>query len=200
SQQRRQLDYPPSQVKTLNLSTPGGSCSNNLLVFPVPVPDYFIDKKNRRTFPSECFLYVGQIYTENDSAISLIISLPSTFPSLTLTLIFTVNKDCAAFPQALKESLTLHSHNHFRPSCLGRHLHWDSPAASQIRPRSRDKKRPATHPQPVKRRNQRQNDARAQRLALDPVLVCSLVPRHLQTIQLSSPDKLLAPRSFGFFD
>lgn len=31
-------------------------------------------------------------------------------------------------PQALKESLTLHSHNHFRPGCLGRHLHRDSPA------------------------------------------------------------------------
>ncbi|MED6243979.1 hypothetical protein ATANTOWER_032542, partial [Ataeniobius toweri] len=67
SQQRRQLDNPPSQVKTLNLSTPGGSSYNNLLVFPVPVPNYFIDNKNRKTFPSECSLYVGQIYTENDS-------------------------------------------------------------------------------------------------------------------------------------
>lgn len=48
--------------------------------------------------------------------------------SLCLSLIATVNKECAAFPQALKESLTLHSHNHFRPGCLGRHLHWDLPA------------------------------------------------------------------------
>ncbi|MEQ2284384.1 hypothetical protein AMECASPLE_021131, partial [Ameca splendens] len=30
SQQKRQLDNSPSQVKTLNLSTPGGSCYNNL--------------------------------------------------------------------------------------------------------------------------------------------------------------------------
>ncbi|MEQ2257419.1 hypothetical protein ILYODFUR_034638 [Ilyodon furcidens] len=79
SEQRRQLDNPPSQVKTLNLATPGGSRYNNLvshfsdlsnhllyiirlftnpfcflplrLVFPVPVPDYF-DNKNRKTFPS----------------------------------------------------------------------------------------------------------------------------------------------------
>ncbi|MED6282164.1 hypothetical protein CHARACLAT_029158 [Characodon lateralis] len=34
SQQRRQLDNSTSQVKTLNLSTPGGSCYNHLLVFP----------------------------------------------------------------------------------------------------------------------------------------------------------------------
>ncbi|MED6272705.1 hypothetical protein CHARACLAT_033162 [Characodon lateralis] len=59
---RRQLNNPPSQVKTLNLSTPGGSCSNNLLVFPVPVLDYFVDNKNRKTFPSDCSLYVGLIY------------------------------------------------------------------------------------------------------------------------------------------
>lgn len=58
------------------------------------------------------------------------ISLPSTFLSLalSLSLVATVNKECAGFPQALKESLTLHSHNHFRPGCLGRHLHWDLPA------------------------------------------------------------------------
>ncbi|MED6255776.1 hypothetical protein ATANTOWER_014891, partial [Ataeniobius toweri] len=56
SPQRRQLDNPPSQVRTLNLSTPGGCCYNNLLVFPVPVLDYFVDNKNRKTFPSECSL------------------------------------------------------------------------------------------------------------------------------------------------
>lgn len=49
-------------------------------------------------------------------------------PSLSFSRIATVNKECAVFPQALKESLTLHSHNHFRPGCLGRHLHWDLPA------------------------------------------------------------------------
>lgn len=58
-----------------------------------------------------------------------IIAFPSTFLPLTLSLIATVNKECAGFPQALKESLTLHSHNHFRPGCLGRHVHWDLPAA-----------------------------------------------------------------------
>lgn len=55
-------------------------------------------------------------------------------PSLSLSLslyflIATVNKESAGFPQALKESLTLHSHNHFRPGCLGRHFHWDLPDA-----------------------------------------------------------------------
>ncbi|MED6253081.1 hypothetical protein ATANTOWER_021984 [Ataeniobius toweri] len=35
SQRRRQLNDLPSQVKTLNLSLPGGSSYNNLLVFPV---------------------------------------------------------------------------------------------------------------------------------------------------------------------
>lgn len=64
-----------------------------------------------------------------------------SLPSFPLTLISTVNKECAGFPQALKESLTLHSHNHFRPGCLGRHLRWDSPAASQIRPLSGEKKK-----------------------------------------------------------
>ncbi|MEQ2300212.1 hypothetical protein AMECASPLE_023030, partial [Ameca splendens] len=66
SQQRRQLNNLPSQVKTLNLSTPGGSSFNNLLVFPVLIPDYFADNKICKTFSSECSLYVGQIYTEND--------------------------------------------------------------------------------------------------------------------------------------
>ncbi|MED6269429.1 hypothetical protein CHARACLAT_033070 [Characodon lateralis] len=64
SQQRRQLNDFPLQVKTLNLSTPGGSSYNNLLVFPVLIPDYFVDNKIHKT--SECSLYVGQIYTEND--------------------------------------------------------------------------------------------------------------------------------------
>ncbi|MEQ2298976.1 hypothetical protein AMECASPLE_010722 [Ameca splendens] len=41
SQQRRQLNDLPSQVKPLNLSTPGGSSNNNLLVFPGLIPDYF---------------------------------------------------------------------------------------------------------------------------------------------------------------
>lgn len=58
-----------------------------------------------------------------------------------LPLISTVNRECAVFPQALKESLTLHSHNHFRPGCLGRHLLWDVPAASQIRPLSEKKQK-----------------------------------------------------------
>ncbi|MEQ2229608.1 hypothetical protein ILYODFUR_020560, partial [Ilyodon furcidens] len=58
SQQRRQLNDLPSQVKTLNLSTPGGSSYNNLLVFPVLIPDYFADNKIRKTFSSECYLYV----------------------------------------------------------------------------------------------------------------------------------------------
>ncbi|MEQ2312891.1 hypothetical protein AMECASPLE_036065, partial [Ameca splendens] len=57
SPQRRQLNNPPSQVKTLNLSTPGGSCSSNLLVFPVPILDYIFDNKNHKTFPSEYSLY-----------------------------------------------------------------------------------------------------------------------------------------------
>lgn len=59
-----------------------------------------------------------------DHLLPLYLSLP-----LSHSLISTVNKECAGFPQALKESLTLHSHNHFRPGCLGRHLHWDLPAA-----------------------------------------------------------------------
>lgn len=64
-------------------------------------------------------------------------------PSLAfLSLSFLLStKECAGFPQALKESLTLHSHNHFRPGCLGRHLRWDSPAASQIRPLSGGRKK-----------------------------------------------------------
>ncbi|MEQ2292461.1 hypothetical protein AMECASPLE_023334 [Ameca splendens] len=85
SQQKRQLDNPPSQVKTLNLSTSESLylwqfllqhiirlftnpfCFLPLqLVFPVLVLDYFIDNKNHKTLPSECSLYVGQIYTEND--------------------------------------------------------------------------------------------------------------------------------------
>ncbi|MEQ2256830.1 hypothetical protein ILYODFUR_028109 [Ilyodon furcidens] len=72
----------------LNLSTPGGSSYSNLvshfsdlsnqllfiirlftslffflpvqLVFPVLVPDFFADSKTRKTFTSECSLYVGQ--------------------------------------------------------------------------------------------------------------------------------------------
>ncbi|MEQ2302900.1 hypothetical protein AMECASPLE_011391 [Ameca splendens] len=67
SQQRRQLNNLPSQVKTQNLSTPGGSSYNNLLAFPVLIPDYFADNKIRKTFSSECSLYVGQIYIKNDS-------------------------------------------------------------------------------------------------------------------------------------
>ncbi|MEQ2257678.1 hypothetical protein ILYODFUR_037223 [Ilyodon furcidens] len=39
SQRRRQLNDLPSQVKTVNLSTPGGSSFDNLLVFPVLVPE-----------------------------------------------------------------------------------------------------------------------------------------------------------------
>ncbi|MED6294868.1 hypothetical protein CHARACLAT_025530 [Characodon lateralis] len=38
SQQKRQLDNSPSQVKTLNLSSPGGSCYNNLLVWVKSIP------------------------------------------------------------------------------------------------------------------------------------------------------------------
>ncbi|MEQ2297337.1 hypothetical protein AMECASPLE_033772, partial [Ameca splendens] len=43
-QLRGQLNNLPSQVKTLNLATPGGSSHNNLLVFPAHIPDYFADK------------------------------------------------------------------------------------------------------------------------------------------------------------
>ncbi|MEQ2225037.1 hypothetical protein ILYODFUR_013388, partial [Ilyodon furcidens] len=48
SQPRRQLNVLPSQVKTLNLSIPGGSSYNNFLVFPVLIPDYFADNKIRK--------------------------------------------------------------------------------------------------------------------------------------------------------
>ncbi|MEQ2233749.1 hypothetical protein ILYODFUR_024990, partial [Ilyodon furcidens] len=62
SQQRGQLNDLPSQVKTLNLSTPGGSSYNNLLVFPVLIPDYFADNKIRKTFSSECSLPKNEQY------------------------------------------------------------------------------------------------------------------------------------------
>ncbi|MED6242468.1 hypothetical protein ATANTOWER_005120, partial [Ataeniobius toweri] len=88
---KRQLNDLSSQVKTLDLSTPGSSSYSNLvshfsdlrnqllhiirlftspffflpvqLVFPVIVP---ADNKTRKTFTSECSLYVGQNCTEND--------------------------------------------------------------------------------------------------------------------------------------
>lgn len=50
-------------------------------------------------------------------------SFPPSFPASPSSLL-----SAAASPQALKESLTLHTHNHFRPGCLGRHLRWDVPA------------------------------------------------------------------------
>ncbi|MEQ2314353.1 hypothetical protein AMECASPLE_011217, partial [Ameca splendens] len=53
---KRQLNNLSSQVKTLDLSTPGGSSYSNLLMFPVIVPDYFVDNKTRKTFTSECSL------------------------------------------------------------------------------------------------------------------------------------------------
>ncbi|MED6241990.1 hypothetical protein ATANTOWER_031560, partial [Ataeniobius toweri] len=68
SQRRRQLNHLTSQVKTLNLSTPGGSSYNNLLVFPVLIPDYFAAIKSVKLFLLSV-LYVGQIYTENDKYI-----------------------------------------------------------------------------------------------------------------------------------
>ncbi|MEQ2221119.1 hypothetical protein ILYODFUR_012426 [Ilyodon furcidens] len=89
---KRQLNDLSSQVKSLDLSTPGGSSYSNLishfsdlsnqllhiihlftspffflpvqLVFPVLVHDYVADNKTRKT--SECSLYVGQNCTEND--------------------------------------------------------------------------------------------------------------------------------------
>lgn len=56
-------------------------------------------------------------------------SLP-LLPTVSLLTATVNNRVCElpAPPQALKESLTLHSHNHFRPGCLGRHLRRDSPA------------------------------------------------------------------------
>ncbi|MEQ2227470.1 hypothetical protein ILYODFUR_038008, partial [Ilyodon furcidens] len=49
---KRQLNNLSSQVKTLDLSTPGGSSYSNLLVFPVLVPDFFADNKTRKTLLS----------------------------------------------------------------------------------------------------------------------------------------------------
>lgn len=62
------------------------------------------------------------------AAFSCLLPFPPSLPVSLSSLL-----SAAASPQALKESLTLHTHNHFRPGCLGRHLRWDV-AATRCRP------------------------------------------------------------------
>lgn len=72
---------------------------------------------------------------------SIISHIYLCLPRYLFPLTATVNKEESDFPQALKESLTQHSHNHFRPGCLGQHLHWDLPALLPAKSQSWVKKK-----------------------------------------------------------